>query len=256
MPSNKSYQEVTPMEPIYTDMFTITDLQCDRFGRLKPSAMAWLVQEMAGRHCLQLGLDWNTLAGKGMFWAIIRHSLRVSRMPQKDETIRLETWPMPTTRVAYPRNVVAFDADGNELFRSTSLWVLMDMESRAMILPGKSGVEVQGLLRGGELPAPGSIPPAQLQQLQQRSVAFTDLDLNGHMNNCRYLDWAADLLASDFHIQHSLRAFTLGYLAEAREADALQLRHQVSQDHILQLEITRPDGERQTRIFCAKVEFF
>ena len=243
------------MEPIYIDQFTLTDLQCDRFGRLKPSAILWFVQEMAGRHCKLLQLDWHTLASRGMFWAIIRHRVQVQRMPKQGETIRIETWPMPTTRVAYPRNVVAFDEAGNELFRSTSVWVLMDMESRAMILPGKSGVEVQGLLRGGELPAPGSLSPATLSGLQQRAVRFTDLDCNGHMNNCRDLDWAADLLPSDFHEKHTLQAFTLGYNAEAREGDGLNLRYELTQQQSLRLEITRPSGEREQRIFCAEVEF-
>ena len=243
------------MEPVYMDHFTVTDLQCDRFGRLKPSAILWFVQEMAGRHCLQLQLDWNTLAGMGMFWAIIRHRVQITRMPKKDETIRIETWPMPTTRVAYPRNVVAFDQNGSELFRTTSLWVLMDMESRAMILPGKSGVEVAGVLRGGELPVPGSLSPVQLSGLQERSVRFTDLDLNGHMNNCRYLDWAADLLPSQFHEAHTVKDFTLGYLSEAREGQCLRIAHQLLSEDNLRLEILRPEDGKEHRIFAADLHF-
>ena len=243
------------MEPIYIDNFTISDLQCDRFGRLKPSAILWFVQEMAGRHCQRLGLDWNTLAARGMFWAIIRHRVHISRLPEKNEAVRIETWPMPTTRVAYPRNVVAFDSQGNELFRTTSLWVLMDMQSRAMILPGKSGVEVSGVLRGGELPSPASLAPAVLSGCQERAVRFTDLDLNGHMNNCRYLDWAADLLPSGFHKEHTARDFTLGYLSEAREGDRLTIRHAVTDEHSLRLEITRAEEGKEHRIFCADMQY-
>ncbi len=243
------------MEPIYIDNFTLTDLQCDRFGRLKSAAILWFVQEMAGRHCQILKLDWNTLASKGMFWAIIRHRVQIKRLPHKGETIRIETWPMPTTRVAYPRNVVAFDESGNELFRTTSLWVLMDMESRAMILPGKSGVEVAGVLRGGELPIPGSLSPASLSGCQERTVRFTDLDLNGHMNNCRYLDWAADLLPSHFHQAHQVRDITLGYLSEAREGDGLQLHHQLLSEDNLRLEILRRDNDKEHRIFAADIHF-
>jgi acyl-ACP thioesterase len=176
-------------------------------------------------------------------------------MPEKDETIRIETWPMPTTRVAYPRNVVAFDEAGNELFRSISLWVLMDMESRAMILPGKSGIQVDGVVRGGELSIPGSLPPAQLSELQERSVRFTDLDINGHMNNCRYLDWAADLLSSDFHKTHTVKDFTIGYLSEAREGDSLSVHYQLSQEDALRLEITRQNTDGEHRIFAAQLHF-
>ena len=243
------------MEPIYSDEFTVTDLQCDRFGRLKMSAICWFVQEMAGRHCNLLGLDWQTLAQRRLFWAIIRHRVQVTRLPRKNERIRLETWPMPTTRVAFPRSVVALDEDGNELFRSVSIWVLMDLDTRAMILPGKSGVAVSGLLRGGELASPGSLHPVQPAQRQQRTVGFTDLDINGHMNNCRYLDWAADLLPSDFHRDHPIRDFTLSYLSEAREGDGLTLGYGHGNDGSLQLEIQRIEGDQVHRIFGAKLDF-
>ena len=247
--------ERTPMEPIYIDHFTISDLQTDRYGRLKPSAISWFVQEIAGRHCIHLGTEWDTLAAKGMFWAIIRHRVQVNRLPQKGETIRIETWPMPTTRVAYPRNVVAFDAAGQELFRTTSLWVLMDLNTRAMILPGKSGVTVEGILRGGELPQPASLAPAELAQCRQRTVYFTDLDINGHMNNCRYLDWAWDLLPSDAHGSRSLQQFTLCYLNEAIEGQTLQLHHADLPDGHFRLEITRQDGEEFHRIFSADLQY-
>ena len=243
------------MEPIYIDNFTVNDLQCDRFGRLKMSAICWFVQEMAGRHCVKLGLDWDPLAKRGLFWAIIRHRVQVSRLPRKGETIRIETWPMPTTRVAYPRAVVAFDGEGRTLFSSTSLWVLMDLQSRAMILPGKSGVEVPGILRGGELKAPASLHPTEFDRGLQRTVGFTDLDINGHMNNCRYLDWAADLLPSDFHRAHGIREFTLCYLSEAREGDRLELGYGLDGDGMLHLEIQRNEGEKNHRVFGAQLQF-
>lgn len=243
------------MDSIYSQNFTISDNCVDRFGRLKPSMILFFAQEVAGKHFDRISMTYEQLAEKGMFWAIIRHRVRIARLPNKGEQIRIETWPMPTTRVAYPRNVVAFDRAGNELFRSMSLWVLMDLHTRAMILPGKSGVQVDGVLRGDELPTPASLPPVMLADSCSRRVCFTDLDINGHMNNCRYLDWAFDLLPSTFHEGHSLQDITLGYLSEAREGDALQLQHEILEDGSLRLEILRPEGEKLHRIFSADMKF-
>ncbi len=243
------------MEPIYYDDFTVNDLQCDRFGRLKLSAICWYVQELAGGHCRLLKLDWDSLAKKGLFWAIIRHRVQVERLPHKGEKIRVETWAMPTTRVAYPRAVVAYDRLNRVLFRSVSLWVLMDLNTRAMVLPGKSGVEVQGILRGNELATPQSLHPAETEQRLQRPVGFTDLDINGHMNNCRYLDWAADLIPSDFHREHPLREFTLCYLNEAREGDRLELGYTLDDSGLLQLEIQRTESAGTHRVFAAQLQF-
>ena len=83
----------------------------------------------------------------------------------------------------------------------------MDMEKRTMILPGKSGVSVEGLLTGTELAAPGSLAVRQMEQDHQRRVCYTDLDRNGHMNNTRYMDWVMDLLPSAFHGDRPIREF-------------------------------------------------
>ena len=205
------------MEPIYRQTFTINDSAVDRYGRLKPSMILFYAQEVAGQHCNQLSVDYDTLAQKRMFWAVIRHKVQVTRLPQRNETITVETWPMPTTRSAFPRSVVAYDENGNECFRSISLWVLMDLDTRNMILPGKSGISVSGTLRGTELTTPASLHPAILENASSRKVCFTDLDRNGHMNNTRYLDWIADLLPSAFHEAHPVREFTVCYLSEAIE---------------------------------------
>ena len=241
------------MDSIYQLSFDITDLHADSFGRLKPSAILYFVQEAAGRHWRHIEAE--TSQHCPYFWVITRHALRIRRLPRKGETIRLETWPMPTTRVAYPRSVVAYDAQGQELFSSVSLWVLMDPENRAMVLPGKSGVIVNGILRGNELPTPTSLAPEALQQAQRRSVRFTDLDVNNHMNNARYLDWLADLLPGSFHREHRIQDMTLVYAAEAVEADELLQQWTLEAEGRLHLEISRPGGEKNHRVFAAEVQF-
>ena len=88
------------MEPIYQQTFQIMDNCVDRYGRLKPSMILYYAQEVAGQHCLTLSVDYDTLANRRMFWAVIRHRVQITRVPTRGETIRVETWPMPTTRVA------------------------------------------------------------------------------------------------------------------------------------------------------------
>lgn len=245
------------MEPIYQQDFEITDVHVDRYGRLKPSMILFFAQEIAGQHCTELALDYETLAQRRLFWAVTRHRVQVTRMPMRGEKLHIETWPMPTTRVAYPRSMVAYDEKGQECFRSISLWVLMDRDTRAMVLPGKSGVEVQGLLRGSELAVPGSMVPREMAEEDRRTVRFTDLDINGHMNNCRYLDWITDLLPSSFYEDHSIREFTVCYLSELREGERLALHWEMRDGPMLQVEAQRCDGAGSTghsRVFSARIE--
>jgi len=241
------------MEPLYVQNFEITDIAVDRYGRMKPSMILFLAQEVAGKHCLELSVDYDTLAAQRMFWAVTRHRVQVTRMPTRGETIRVETWPMPTTRVAYPRSVVAYDEAGNECFRVISIWVLMHLDTRAMILPGKSGISVVGSVRGNELAAPGGLVARELINHRSRTVSFTDLDRNGHMNNTRYLDWIDDLLPSAFHEKHDIREFVVCYQSEAREGQTLDFCWDFLEDGILRVDAHRNMADKDERVFSAKI---
>ena len=246
------------MEPIYRQTKTIEDIHLDRFGRLKLSTLLYFAQEAAGGHCQILKLDWETLAQKDLFWAVIRQKVEITRLPTRGETITVETWPMPTTRSAFPRATVAYDEQGKELFRVIGLWVLMNTKTRGMVLPAKSGVDLDGTLRGTELAAPGSIAPMALENMTLRNVRFTELDRNGHMNNTRYLDWLVDLLPGKFHEHHPAKGFTICYLNEAKETQELSLSWQVLDGPVLQVDAHREKTDvsgGKERVFAAQITF-
>ena len=244
------------MELMYTQEFRVLGSSVDRYGRLKPSMLLYYLQEVAGIHGSSLGVSFEALAARNLFWAIIRQKVQITRLPMAGETIRLETWAMPATRTYYPRSTVAYDARGRELFRAIGMWVLMDVNTRAMVLPKKSNIEVQGMLTGSELKAPGSLAPKALNNTTLRRVCYTDLDRNGHMNNTRSLEWIWDLLPSDFHKEHIPEEFTVCYHSEAREDEELRLHWQLLEDGVLLVDAFRevPAGEL-LRIFTAQVKY-
>ena len=78
------------------------------------------------------------------------------------------------------------------------------------------------------------------------------------MNNTKYLEWAMDLLPGSFHSEHPLKGFTVCYLNEAREGERVTLRHELSEDNVLQVDATRPDpgdGTKSQRVFALRAEF-
>lgn len=239
------------MEPIYIQSISVGELFVDRYGRMKPSAILHIAQEMSGRHVELMCLGNDALNRRQLFWAVTRHRVQVTRMPTRGETIRVETWPLPATRAAFPRSVVAYDAKGNECFRCMTLWVLMDMNTRRLITPGRSGIVLAGTHRGGELPAPAGLIPRPLGTRRTRTVSFTDLDRNGHMNNTRCMDWIADLLPSQFHRSHTVTDFTVCYLAEAREGQELCLSWDISPEGTLRADAA---GDSH-RVFSAELLF-
>ena len=233
--------------------FHLPSERYDEKGFLKPSAALYVCQEAAGAQCRQFSLDWDNLQKKGLFWAVIRVRGEFYRMPRLGEPIKAVTWPMPTTRSAFPRTTEGYDAAGKCLFRVTNLWVLMDTEKRSMVLPGKSGVDLKGITLGRELPLPGSIHPEEFAKRAERRVTGEDIDRNGHMNNTRYMDWLAELAGFDLPI----KGFTACYLNEALPGQNLTLSWEKTEENVA-LEILRQSEngqEKVERIFAVRADF-
>ena len=83
------------MEPIFKSELTVTEMQVDRFGRVRPAVLLYYLQEAAGQHCNLLAVDHDTLSEKQLFWAVTRTRVQVTRLPRLGEKVLIETWPMP-----------------------------------------------------------------------------------------------------------------------------------------------------------------
>lgn len=245
------------MEYVFEKVVTVADGEVNTQNRLKLSALLYYAQETAGAHCQKLGLDRDSLTDKNLFWAVLRHRVQIYRLPCAGETVTVKTWPMPTTRTAYPRAVRAFDPQGNVLFELVSLWVLMDRTSRAMVLPGKSGVDVPGTLLGDEPATPGSLVPGVHQNAAKWLVSQEDLDVNGHVNNTKYLD-QAEQLATALCPEQLPTEMTVCYLAETHAGETLTLQYTLSEEGVFTLDGSRPRAEtpeKPERVFAVKIHF-
>ena len=245
------------MDQFFEKSITIAKSEVNKQNRLTLSALLYHAQEVAGAHSQMLSCDRDSLTDKNLFWAVLRHRVVIHRLPSAGEIITVRTWPMPTTRTAYPRAVRAVDGNGNILFELVSLWVLMDRTSRAMVLPGKSGVEVQGIAFGDEPASPGSIVPGNHLNTAQWLVSQQELDVNGHVNNTKYLD-PVERLAEARNNTQSPKEMTICYLAEAHAGDTLTLQYTLSEEGIFTLDGTRPRAEtpeKPERIFAVKLCF-
>ena len=243
------------MELIYEKRYLLTDMHTDAFGRAKPAALLSFAQDIAGEHAAILSDNWDTLQKKHLFWAVSRHNLEVFSIPKVGQTILLRTWPMVTTRSAYPRAVEGYGENGERLFRMVSLWVLMDTEKRSLVLPGRGGLTIDGCNRGCEGQIPGSLPPGSYENTACRTVTYSELDRNRHMNNTRYLEWISNLLPLSFHETHYLSSCKVCYLQELLADQTLRCSWQLDENGLLCLDGYLAESVPEKRIFSAQAQF-
>jgi acyl-ACP thioesterase len=200
---------------IFSRDFHLMLSDTDRFRRLRLSVLFRMFQDLSVLHAEQIGAGRELTLDRGFLWIVSKVSLEFSRIPVYGEDITLKTWPGSMSHVLFPRFYQLEGRCGEVLAHASSLWALIDGKKRTVVIPKNHGISVRGLSVGGELPLPGPIHCPEADTLSRRTVLYSETDMNGHMNNSRYLDWADDCLDSSVHKEMTLKKLQINFMSEA-----------------------------------------
>lgn len=199
----------------YTEAYAVRTRDCDMFGRWKPSAVLEAMQEVAISHCDSAGLGRGVTDGLGVAWVLSRCRVEFSRLPACGERVSIETYALPMKHLFFPRAHVFTDGSGQVIGGAHGLWLLMDMQTRRIV---KDPFVTEHLpIEPREAPTrqPATVmPPAGSAAEAVIHPLFTEFDLNGHVNNARYLDWCWNALGADSLRDHALAGFDVNYDSE------------------------------------------
>ena len=204
------------MMKTYREDLRILTKDCDLTGQWKPSAILEVMQEMAGIHGTLIGVGRNALLKQGVVWVLTRVEVVMDRYPKIGDTISIETFPMPVRRWFFPRYFIFRDEHGDEIGRAGSLWVLLDISTRKMAKPDIAAAlmpDNSDLLAPLGLPATVTEVSGTLETATHTPV-YTDLDINGHVNNTKYMDWCCNALGIDTMKENCLSRFDVNYNLE------------------------------------------
>lgn len=193
------------------------------YKKLKTSSLFNLLQEAASEHCLQLGFGSEYTINRGFLWVITRQKAEFISLPSYEDEITIETWPGPTRHVIYPRYYRVLDRAGNVLINASSIWTLIDADTRSVAGYDRHGIRLDGLVTGNEISLPRAPEQIPFSREQEFVVPYSYLDLNGHMNNTRYFDLAEDIISSPA-AGDSLKALTVEYSNEVLLNETIKLK--------------------------------
>ena len=182
------------MNKIYKQTIHLGADDVDLSRRLRVSRFMRYVQAACIAHTEEAGMGRTMTLDKGFLWVVTSLSMTFARLPEYDETITLECYPGPSLHYFFPRHVRLVSSSGETLGKAVSLWALIDETDRSLIDPEEHGIHIEGFQQEGELLPMPSFPIPPLEQTALLRATYGNTDINGHLNNASYLDFALDLL--------------------------------------------------------------
>lgn len=192
--------------------------------RLKLSELLSFAQEASIAHTTELGMGREMTLDRDLLWVIGRQRFEIARLPQYDEHVTLASWPGMTMRMLFPR-YYELKADEETLIRGVAIWGLIKKKSRKMIFADDYGIKIPAEHQEGELPFPKPLLLPRLGQKTTLKATWANCDLNGHMSNAYYLDFAQSLLPPSFWKSHSVKAVAIDYEKEIRLGEEVEVTY-------------------------------
>ncbi|MGE4276893.1 MAG: acyl-[acyl-carrier-protein] thioesterase [Lawsonibacter sp.] len=214
------------MSSYYEHRVRLTGMDADGRGICKASALLNHLQVAAAFAAEAGGFNREKLInGYGAFWMLARSWFRLDRPLRWEEPITIRTWHRGAKTAMMYRDYDIL-VDGQLVGESVSGWVLANVNSRRLMR--LSSVAELAETDGGELCKSITLNklrcPERMHEVERRLMRYSDTDINGHVNNIRYADFACDAMELDkLGEDRFLASMQIGYLAECRPGDRILL---------------------------------
>lgn len=201
--------------------FSYSDFDID--DHILISRVAQLFQDISGNHAELLGCGYEKFKSQDKIWIIARSKMEIIKNPVVNHPYKATTYVTKPKGLIYDRVYRVTDSENGELvMQGTTAWCVSSLSTRRLLRP-------DGSTYPSDMEFDPSIEPERLLALKapekeegdslKSRVNFIDLDHNRHMNNCRYMDMATNVLSPKEGKRISV--FEIDYEKECVEGEKL-----------------------------------
>lgn len=204
-------------------------------GKLNLFSLFNYMQDIASDHAVKLGFGRDDLMRFNHFWVLSRMYAEIKDLPLWGDTIILQTWPNGTDKLFALRNYEVKYSDGRHIAAGTSSWLILDRTTKKVQRPDSTLTQYHFDLQHDNSPLryASKLEPASEEGALSSifRIKVSDIDVNLHTNNVRYLKWAMDSYSLDFVMKNDPQSTEINYLAESIYNEEIFIRTYVEKEN-------------------------
>jgi acyl-ACP thioesterase len=222
--------------------------ECGANGKATLPTICNYLQEAASRHAELLGFSKSNFeaSGENITWVLTRMFVRMERYPAWEEEITVETFPRGGRRIVAWRDFEIKDSAGRTIGRATSDWMVIDLATRKLVPVPEAVFAVAGIDSASVFDSDPYTPRLKFPVADQPSTPSSQrlnfraqnshIDLNGHVNNVRYIEWLLESCPG-----REVRDLEIVFRSETLVGDEVRVE-QIAGDDGCYHRVFAPDG--------------
>lgn len=221
----------------YSAIKRIPSFDVDMSATLKPASFLNYAQEAANIHADVIGVGYDSMHITRKAWVLARMHVIFHKLPKWREHINIQSWHKGAAGFQFLRDFVVFDKEGGEkLISATTSWLVIDIDTRRLSKYAELADDDDKCIKEdviAEQPAKITMPKeVEPERVMNHAVNYSDLDMNGHVNNVKYTEWAMNAMELDVVNNNPLKELVINFNNEVKAGDVVEIyRHrEVAED--------------------------
>ena len=214
------------IEAIWTEETLVRTSETDFQQRWKPAHFFLTMQEAAANHADHLGYSYQEMLAQDMVWVLSRTKIRFYAFPRLEERVIIQTWPKGLQqKLFFMRDFRLSSPDGRRYADASSAYILINPKARRLLMPSALTVQVPDNGGQGALDEPLDKlnPPEDLPECLTVEARYSAVDLMGHVNNARYVEWICDCFPMEDYARRELSWMQLNFINEIRPGEQVRI---------------------------------
>lgn len=216
-----------------TITYPLSPADFDAQGVLKPYVLLKCMEDIAVKNASANKFGVDEVLSKNVAWVLIKYRIEFDDYPQSLTQLIIDTEPRGMNRLFAFRDFILRDETGRQLGRASSTWTVIDLETKSMLSPQQvfGDCMLNFEKRADDLTYQKLRPLAAAEGLRETrySVQSSDIDLNQHVNNCVYINWAFGCLEEAFVQGKKLKTLDINFKKEVLQDESVLSLAQTSE---------------------------
>lgn len=175
-------------------------------------------------------------------WVLSRMAIEMERFPEQYENIQVETWVEEVGRANTTRNFCIRDEKNEIIGNACSVWVFFDMKTRhAKDLLTLEGIHDFANSERALIDKPIKLGAVDGEEYDGFKVKYSDIDINGHVNSIRYIQWISDCFSLECYRKCQVKRFEINYVNEMLYDDFVEIVGMKHEANDFRFEIKKDD---------------
>ena len=214
------------MRNIWSETHTVTTQDADFQQKWAPASFFRVMVEAGSSHATRLGYDYQEMLASDMAWVLARSRVQFLRFPLIGDLVTIQTWPKGIyNKIFFMRDFFFLDKNGSKLAAASSAFLLINTQTRRILPPHKLIGELpdnDGLSALNEL-LDKFILPETMTEHHTVQPGYSSIDLLGHVNNVRYIEWVSDCFTLEQYQSKQLDWMQINFINEVKSGDSISI---------------------------------